>query len=117
MVDATAQFFEDLEHRDHEPLLEKVSGIIQVDVENGKDTEHWLVSIDKGDIEVSHRDSQADCAVRASREVFDGLARGELNAMAAMLRGTISIEGDYELLVLFQRLFPSPQTAMAGATS
>jgi putative sterol carrier protein len=116
MVDATAQFFEELEHRGHEPLLEKVRGIIQVDVVNGEETEHWLVSVDKGNIEVSHRDGQADCGVRASRDVFDGLARGEMNAMAALLRGTLAIEGDFEFLVLFQRLFPSPQNALAGAT-
>ncbi len=28
--------------------------------------------------------------------------------MAAVLRGAIALEGDWELIVLFQRLFPSP---------
>jgi putative sterol carrier protein len=116
-MDATAQFFEELGHRGHEPLLEKVRGTIHVDVLNGKETEHWLVSVDKGDIEVSDRDDEADCAVRASREVLNGIARGEINAMAAMLRGTLVVEGDYELLVHFQRLFPGPQDEGAAAKS
>ena len=113
MVNATSQFFEELGQRGHEPLLQKTRGTLQVDLVNGKETEHWLVSVDKGDIEVSHRDGKADCTMRTRRELFDGLARGEVNAMAAMLRGTLGVEGDFELLILFQRLFPGPQDATA----
>jgi putative sterol carrier protein len=114
MVDATAQFFEELGQRGHEPLLQKTRGTLQVDLVNGKTTEHWLVAVEKGDIEVSHRDGKADCTLRARREVFDGLARGEINAFAAMLRGTLGVEGNFELLVLFQRLFPGPQDTTSG---
>jgi len=32
----------------------------------------------------------------------------EVNATAAVLRGALTIDGDMELIVLLQRLFPSP---------
>ena len=42
------------------------------------------------------------------RALFQRLANGEVNAMAALLRGAIAVEGDPQLLVMFQRLLPGP---------
>jgi putative sterol carrier protein len=116
MADASTQFFEDLGSRGHEPHLEGASGTLRVELTNGKKTEHWLVSVDDGDVAVSHRNVTADSTLRARKEVFDGIARGEVNAMAAVLRGALAVEGDWELIVLFQRLFPGPPAAV-GATA
>ncbi len=44
--------------------------------------------------------------MRVDKTVFDGIASGEVNPVAAVLRGSMGMEGDRELLVLFQRLFP-----------
>jgi len=111
MTDATADFFEDLGRRGHEPLLEKTTGTFGFELENGSKSDHWLVEVDKGDVAVSHKRGKADCTLRARKRVFDSLARGESNAMAAVLRGTVLVEGDPRLLVRFQRLFPSPPPA------
>ena len=108
MSDATTEFFESLSGRGHEPLLGNARGTLRIELADGKKAERWLVSVDRGDVAVSHRNGKADCIVRADRAVFDGLARGEVNAVAAFLRGAIAVEGDSQLLVLFQRLFPSP---------
>jgi putative sterol carrier protein len=117
MADATADFFERLEQQGHEPLLEKATGRIAVELENGKKTERWLVAVDKGDVAVSHESGEADCTVRTSEALFDEVVRGEENAMAAALRGAMTVEGDPELLVLFQRLFPGPPQAEPRKTS
>ena len=108
MADPTAAFFAELGSRGHEPMLEKVTGRVRFDLTQSGRTDHWLVAITKGDIAVSEKNVDADCVVRASREVFDSIARGEANTMAAYLRGTMSVEGDPGLAVLFQRLFPGP---------
>jgi putative sterol carrier protein len=108
MTDATTLFFEELEARGHEPRLQKVTGTFRFDLTNGKRTARWLVSINKGDIAVSHKNARADCVMRAEKTVFDGIASGEVNPVAAVLRGSLGVEGDRELLVLFQRLFPGP---------
>ena len=114
MGDATSQFFDDLAQRGHNPMLEKVSATMRFDIRDGDRTERWLVTIDKGDVAVSRRNAKADCVLSAERQVFDGLAGGEVNAMAALLRGAIAVEGDPQLSVLFQRLLPGPPSSLAS---
>jgi putative sterol carrier protein len=108
MTDATAEFFDALVARGHEPLLEKVSGTLRFDLKDGKKTDCWLVAVDKGDLSVSRQNLRADCVVAADKSLFDGIASGKTNAMAAQLRGAMSVGGDVQLLVLFQRLLPGP---------
>jgi putative sterol carrier protein len=66
------------------------------------------VAVTKGDVTVSHRNVAADCIVSSDKALFENVASGKTNAMAALLRGAIGVEGDVQLLVLFQRLFPGP---------
>ena len=112
-VDATAEFFERLRARGHDSRLDRVTGSLRLEIENGKEIDRWIVAIDKGDIRVSHKNAKADCTVRARKELFDDLAQGKANAMASLLRGTLAIDGNYELLVLFQRILPGPGDAAA----
>ena len=113
MTDATTQFFEELGRRGHEPLLEKATGKFGFELQDNGRTDSWLVDVDKGDVTVSHKRGAADCMLRAEKAVFDGVAGGEVNATAAVLRGALALEGDWELMVLFQRLFPSPPRGSA----
>ena len=108
MTDVTAEFFSALEARRHEPLLEKQSGTLRFDLMSGKRTTRWLIEIKDGDVSISHRNAKADCVVKAKKSLFDGIATGQQNAMAAVLRGEVGIEGDRTLLVRFQKLFPGP---------
>jgi hypothetical protein len=57
------------------------------------------------------RNANTDCVVRTSKPLFEGLARGEENALASLIRGGLTFEGNPELLVVFQRLFPDPPAA------
>ena len=104
MTDATTRFFEELAQRGHEPRLENASGSLRFDIASGRTTAHWFVSIAKGNVAVSRSGDAADCTILASRTVFDRLASGRASAVAAVLRGTLSIEGDWRLLVLFRRI-------------
>ena len=118
MSDAVVEFFRELGRRGHEPLLAKVTGRVRFDLVDSGRTDRWLVAVDKGDTEVSHRDGQAECTIRAERALFERLCRGEENAMAAMLRGALICNGDVELLYAIQRIFPGPpreRPAMGGA--
>jgi putative sterol carrier protein len=108
MTDATTQFFDALGRRGHEPLLEKVTGTLRFDLVRGARTDHRFVAVNKGDVVVSDENAEADFVMRADRAMFDGIASGETNAMAATLRGALAFQGDPQLFVRFQRLFPGP---------
>jgi putative sterol carrier protein len=107
-MDATAEFFNDLGRRGHEPLLEKVTGTLRFDLVEGERTDHCFVAVSKGNLAVSDANAEADFVVRVDRAVFDGIASGKTNAMAATLRGALTFQGDPQLFLKFQRLFPGP---------
>ena len=104
MAGAAEALFESLGREGAHPLLAQAHGTLRFDVERRR----WTVTLDDGAVRVSHANRRADCTVRTSEDVLDGIASGEVNAMAAVLRGAVSIEGDPELFLRFQRLFPGP---------
>jgi putative sterol carrier protein len=114
MKDETAEFFDEVGRRGQEPVLRKATGTLRFDLADGKSTERYFVAITKGDLAVSKKSGEADCVVSLERPLFNKIARGETNAMAAVLRGEIGLKGDPELLVLFQRMFPGPSRAVAA---
>ncbi|MER7416453.1 SCP2 sterol-binding domain-containing protein [Micromonospora peucetia] len=108
MVDATTRFFEDLDRREYEPLLAKSSGTLRWDLHEGARTTHWLLRIDHGRVQVSQEDQDADAVVGTSPRLFDDLATGREDGIAALLRGDMAVTGDLRLVVQLERLFPSP---------
>ena len=114
MTDATPEFLRELGSRGHEPLLGNATGVVRFDLVDGKRTDRWLVTLDRGNVSVSRRNVTADCIVRADKSVFDAMAVGDVNALAAYLRGELVLEGDPELLVLVQRVLPGPAPTRRG---
>ena len=108
MSDPTEQFFAELGSRGHEPMLRKARGTLRFDLVNGTSKAQWTVTLKKGDVSVSRSIAKANCVVTTDRPLFNAIVLGERNAMAAILRGEIAVEGDPELLVLFQRVFAGP---------
>jgi putative sterol carrier protein len=108
MSDPTSEFFTSLAQRGREPMLQRTSGTLRFDLAGGEEVEHWYVRIRKGALTVTHDEDHADCVVRADKELFDRLASGTANAMAAALRGVVEPMGELQLIVQFQRLFPGP---------
>jgi putative sterol carrier protein len=104
--DPTERFFAELAARGHEPLLRKASGATRIEVVDGGRTRRWLVTVDNGDIAVSRGNGDATCVLRAPKAVFDKIVSGRMNAVAAVLRGDVTVDGDWRLLVRMQRLFP-----------
>lgn len=109
--DPTARFFAELAGRAHEPLLRKATGRFRFDVVDGRRTRRWIVTVDGGNLGVAAGGGDASCVVRADKGVFDKLAGGRLNPVAAVLRGDLQVSGDWRLLVLMQRLFPGPRAS------
>jgi len=106
--DSTDRFFEGLAGREHEPLLRKSTGCTRFDVVDGRRIRRWRVSVSKGDLVVTPGGGDADCVMRVDRRVFERIVTGRMNAVAAVLRGEIAVDGDWRLLVAMQRLFTGP---------
>lgn len=109
--DVVERFFDDLGQRGHEPLLRKARGTIRFEIVDGKKVDRRVVAIDKGEITVSRRNVAGDGVIRVDKAVFESLASGRSNPIAAVLRNELHIQGDWRLLVLVQRLFPGPPKA------
>jgi putative sterol carrier protein len=95
-------------------LLHEATGSVRFDLVRGEEIDHWLVAMSVGEVTVSRANVGADCVVRTDKALFDGIASGKVNAMAALLRGELSAEGDLELLLRLQRLFPGPPGSQGG---
>jgi hypothetical protein len=114
MTDATAEFFDALSRRGHEPMLTRLQATLRWDILDGDRTEHRLVRIDHGDIRVTLSDEPADCVITAELAVCNDVVRGRTSGLAALLRGAATVEGDPELMVLAQRLFSRQRAAAVG---
>jgi hypothetical protein len=111
---AIDDFFADLERRRHEPMLRRLSATVRWDILDGDRIEHRLVRIDHGDVRVAVSDEPADCVIVAERAVCDDVVSGRTSALAALLRGAAAVDGNFELMVLAQRLLPRTPGASAG---
>ncbi|MEO3781354.1 SCP2 sterol-binding domain-containing protein [Micromonospora sp. B11E3] len=107
MTDVT-RFFEGLHRRGYEPLLAKTSGTLRFDLQEGAQTTHWLVAIDRGNLRVSQENREADTVVGICPELLEKLASGREDGIAAWLRGDMTVTGDVRLVVQVERLFPGP---------
>ena len=111
-ADPTSRFFADLARLGHEPLFARSSGKVRFDVSQDRATEHWLVEIQNGHVSVSRQKTQADSVIRLERTLFNALATGRANAMAAYLRGQLEVVGDFHLVPKVLQLFPGHRRAL-----
>jgi len=114
--DATGDFLGELAARGQIPMLAQLSGTLRLDLTDHGRTEHWYLTITKGSMEVSRRDAPADAVLVADKAMSDAMVKGRMNAMAAVLRNVVQVDGDMGLLYSVQRLFPGPEPAAAIAT-
>ena len=116
--DPTERFFDAVAAYGYAPLLRKAEGTTRFEIVDGKRTSRWFVTVAKGHMSVSRRGvGDPDCAIRADKALFEKIATGKVNAVAAVLRGDLAIEGDWRLLVWMQRLFPGQRRPRRARTA
>jgi putative sterol carrier protein len=92
----------------HPEVPNTVSGSLRFDLENGKRSECWRVTIDKGVVSSERSDASADCLVHTDKATWEAIIQGRANALAALLRGAMRVEGEVVLMAYFRRLFTEP---------
>jgi alkyl sulfatase BDS1-like metallo-beta-lactamase superfamily hydrolase len=115
MTTPTKTFFDDLAQRGHVPWLEAEHGRLRLELVDEDCVQLWTVAFDHGDVRVDRDDSDADAVVRIDRAWFDRAVTGEEKLMPAVLRGEISLDGSYGLVVQLSRLLPGP-SGQSGPT-
>lgn len=108
---AVNEFFDHLDERADPRLLGKMAGSLRFDLVADGRVEHWRVESDGSHVTVARRALAADAVVTVDRSLFADIVSGRANAMAATLRGALSVEGDLGLVMSFQRLFSGPDDA------
>lgn len=110
--DRIDQFFDDLGRRGHEPLLDRMDAVGRVELYDGGQIERWLVAVRCGYITVSKGDggADADWVIKADRRAFARVIHGDAGALAALIRGTLSVQlvDPDQKLGLITRLFAGP---------
>jgi putative sterol carrier protein len=92
----------------HPALPKTISGSLRFDLENGNRNEHWRVTFANGSVSAARSNAAADCIARTDKETMEAIIQGRINAMAAVLRGSIRVEGQVLLLALFRSLLTAP---------
>lgn len=104
----STEFLEELGRHGHVTLFEKIDGRLRLDLRDGREIDSWMVVIHQGDVEVSRGRQDSDCVIHAERAFFDRVVTGEANALSALLRGLIRIEGNLQLALSLGRALPGP---------
>lgn len=110
--DRVEQFFEELGQRGHEPLLDRMQAVGRVELYDGERTERWLLAVRGGYITVSKGagETDVDWVMTAGRRAFERVIHGDAGALAALIRGTLSVQlvDPNQKLGLITRLFAGP---------
>jgi len=106
--DSAVDFFASIGAGRHVPRLSRCRGAVRFDMTTPGGVESWRIDIDKGDVTATRDGAPAEAVVRADKTTIDGIVRGEVNPVAATLRGIVFVEGNWDLLLLIQRMFNDP---------
>ena len=111
MATSAAEYLERSVPGRHPDLPETTCGTLRLDIQENAHTEHWYLTIDRQNVEVSRSAADADLVVRADRDVFDRLAAGRTHIAQALLTNELTGQGDLRLLMSLRRIFPGPPGA------
>ena len=97
---------EALTERCYERPVALFDGVVRFDVREGDEVERWYVTMKKGMVAVDREGAEPDCVVSGDRATIEAVLSGRANAMAALLRDALHVQGKVVLLTALQRLFP-----------
>lgn len=107
-----SKFFEGL-NGPQSTVPKTISGSLRFDIEDGN-LEHWRVTFEKGTVTVTRSEAPADCIAHTDKTTMAAIIQGRDNAMAALLRGVIKVEGQTLLLALFRNVLTTPAAGPEG---
>ncbi|MEU6022288.1 SCP2 sterol-binding domain-containing protein [Micromonospora sp. NPDC048871] len=107
MDEAIEQFFASLPARGPQEMRSSLAGTLRIDLSDGERTEHWVLRLRPGVIEVERGPAEADSIWYCSVDLFDRLVTGRAEPLAALFRNECSFSGRVPMFLILRRLFPS----------
>lgn len=106
-------YLETLAAHGYQPLLRHVTGTMCFEIQQSNDKQQkWHVTINQGEVEV-RRDvedvSNADCIITGPEDELLDIFNGVHSFAAALVRGTITVQGDHTLAQKLRRFSPPAQ--------
>ncbi|MGC5029080.1 SCP2 sterol-binding domain-containing protein [Micromonospora sp. DT229] len=106
MDEAIEQFFASLPARAPREMRSSIVGTLRIDLSDGDRTEHWVVRMRPGAIEVDRGPAEAESIWYCSVDLFHRLVTGRAEAMATLFRNESTFSGRVVLFLVLRRLFP-----------
>ena len=109
--DPVNSFFDELAQCGREPLLGRGESLGRIEVMQDGRVDGWQILIKGGYIAVSRDEAgEPDWVMRARREDFEQIVGGDVGALAALVRGRLSVQisGGSQSFALLNRLFAGP---------
>lgn len=97
---------EALAARSRERPIAGIDGLVRFDVDDGGRVDSWYLTIAKGIVTVAREGGEPDCVATGDVATFEAVLSGRANAVAALLRGALDVEGKIVLMTALQALFP-----------
>ncbi|WP_431883889.1 SCP2 sterol-binding domain-containing protein [Micromonospora gifhornensis] len=111
MTEAIEQFFATLPARAPQVLRAPLTGTLRIDLADDGRTEHWVLRMRPGAVDVDQGPAEADAIWYSSVDLFDRLVTGRAHALAALFRNESTFSGRVTLFLAFRRFFPpAPDT-------
>jgi len=106
-VSTVSTFFEELNRLGYNPEMREVRGTVRFEIRDADRVEHWFLTIDDGRVWATPGWREAQAVLKTDTSLAEEATRGRVNALAAMLRSDIVVEGDLSLALKLGRLFPA----------
>ncbi|HEY0697045.1 MAG TPA: sterol-binding protein [Micromonospora sp.] len=113
MADPTDEFFAGLRRRGYDPFVALVDGSVRFDISRNSETDHWLVVLRAGRVEVVEKATGGDAVIQVDRATFNRIVSGRAYFLTTVLRGEASVTGSPSLFSLVRRLFPAAPESVA----
>ncbi|GAA0377537.1 hypothetical protein GCM10009541_19970 [Micromonospora gifhornensis] len=106
MTEAIEQFFATLPARAPQLLRSSLTGTLRIDLTDDGRTEHWVLRIRPGALDIDRGLAEADAIWYSSVDLFDRLVTGRSQAIAALFRNESTFSGRVTLFLAFRLFFP-----------
>jgi hypothetical protein len=106
MAISAEEVFEAIARRPYASWMKRIEGRLRFDLTGGPATEHWMLTVGDGRLQLTREAAEADAAIETDLGVLIAMAAGETRPVPAFLRNDLRVKGSFRYVLLLDRLLP-----------